>query len=300
MSAFGFTFEALYRLQVGELQDMARLIRGEGYYPPRTRDVLIRGVIFPFLRDAAKLSKTATKDEVMRAALIRAARGFQVSCDDWDAVSTEWTVRQVKAAWEQIFRKQLETLGKDERAEILKKADDELKKRARGMGISLLPAVGVIAGEMSGFGIYIATTTGLSAISAAIGITFPWAIYQGATTLLGVVLGPVGWIISGTCAAAGIAVAFQRFLKQGDKKLQVIVLAIIQAIGDNPYEWFGLSETAPMDEIKTAYRAMMKTLHPDVLEERLADWLKQRFNELLLRTQENYERIQMHREEAHA
>lgn len=300
MGAFGFTSEALYRLQVEELRDLARLIRGEGYYPPCTKDVLIRGVLVPFLRDAAKATKAATKDEVMKAALIRAARGLKISCGDWDAADTEWIMRQVREAWEDAFRKRLEDLDENERAEILKKAEEELKKRAQRMGVGLLPAAGVIVGEMSGFGIYLATTTGLGAISTAIGVAFPWVVYQGATTLLGLVLGPVGWVLAGAMGISGGAAVLWQWFKRSEQKLQVVVLAIIQAIGDNPYEWFGLTETAPVDEIKAVYRAMMKTLHPDVLETQLPDWLKHRFNELLLRTQENYERIEMHREEKKA
>lgn len=42
----------------------------------------------------------------------------------------------------------------------------------------------------------------------------------------------------------------------------------------------------------------MKTFHPDVIQEGLPEWVKHRFNELLLQTQENYESIQRHKEEA--
>jgi DnaJ-class molecular chaperone len=75
-----------------------------------------------------------------------------------------------------------------------------------------------------------------------------------------------------------------------------VVVTIILSMRD-PYEWFGLSETASMPEVKSAYRAMMKTLHPDKLESGLPDWIKNHFNELLLQTQESYERIQRHKEE---
>ncbi|MCL4298464.1 MAG: J domain-containing protein [Anaerolineae bacterium] len=71
----------------------------------------------------------------------------------------------------------------------------------------------------------------------------------------------------------------------------VVVLAIIIAIGDNPYDWFGLPETASVEEVKQAYRAMMKAFHPDHLPDHLPEWVKHRLNELLLQTQENYEEI---------
>lgn len=111
MSAFGFTFKALYRLEVDELRDLARLIRGESFYPPTTKEALIRGMIVPFLGEAGKAPKDAAKDEAMRAALFRVAKGLKIPCDDREA--------------------------------ILHKADKELKKRARRMGLTLVPAVGI-------------------------------------------------------------------------------------------------------------------------------------------------------------
>ena len=63
------------------------------------------------------------------------------------------------------------------------------------------------------------------------------------------------------------------------------------AIGDDPYEWFGFEDTAPYAEVSQTYRAMMETFHPDLLPKNLPDWVKQRFNEFLLKTQENYEQI---------
>ena len=160
------------------------------------------------------------------------------------------------------------------------------------MGIGFIPAAGVVAGELSGFGIYLATTTGLGAISSAIGVTFPWAVYQGATTLLGVMLGPIGWALAGAGVVAGGIVFLSQWFKRNDQKLTTVVIAIIIAIGDNPYEWFGFEETAPFTEVRQAYRAMMKTFHPDLLPKHLPDWVKQRFNEFLLQTQENYEQIE--------
>lgn len=297
MSAFGFTFQALYRLKVDELRDLARLIKGETFFPPRTKEVLIRGIIIPFLRETGKAPKNASKDEAMRAALVRAAKGLNIPCDDWEAADAAWIMRQVKRQWKDVFRKRFQDLDENDREAILEKADEELKKRAQRMGLGLLPAAGIVAGELSGFGIYLATTSGLGAISTAIGITFPWAVYQGATTVLGVALGPIGWALAGAGVVAGGAAFLAQWFKRREEKLKTVVIAIIQAIGDNPYEWFGLTETVSIKTVKSAYRALMKTFHPDVIEGGLPEWVKHRFNELLLQTQENHERIQSHKEE---
>lgn len=291
MSVFGFTFKALDRLEVDELWDIARLIKGENHYLPKNKDVLIRGVIVPFLREVSKTPTDVDKEQVMRSSLVRVAQILSIECENWDTVSSNRLVHQIRGKWSEEFRKRLESLNEDELNSILKQADENLKKRAQQMGIGLLPAVGVVAGELSGFGIYLATTTGLGAISSAIGVTFPWVVYQGATTVLGVILGPIGWAITGAGVVAGGVILLRQLLKRNDPKLTTIVIAIIIAIGDNPYEWFGFEETAPFTEIKQVYRAMMKTFHPDLLPKPLPDWVKHRFNELLLQTQENFEKI---------
>ncbi len=291
MSVFGFTFKALYRLEVDELWDIARLIKGENHYLPKNKDVLIRGVIIPFLREVSKAPKDVDKEQVLRASLVKAGQILSIECENWDTASGTWLVNQIRRKWSEAFRKRLENLSKGELQSVLKQADENLTKRAQQMGIGLIPTAGVVAGELSGFSIYLATTTGLGAISSAIGVTFPWAVYQGATTVLGVMLGPIGWALAGASVVTGGIVYLSQWFKRNDPKLTTVVIAIIIALGDNPYEWFGLEETAPFTEVRQAYRAMMKTFHPDLLPKDLPDWVKHRFNEFLLQTQENYERI---------
>ena len=291
MSVFGFTFKALYHLEVDELWDIARLIKGENHYLPKNKDVLIRGVIIPFLREVSKTPKDVDKEQVMRSSLVKVAKILSIECENWDSASSAWLVHQIRSNWSEAFRKHLENLDEDKLQSILKQADENLKKRAQQMGISFIPAASVVAGELSGFGIYLATTTGLGSISSAIGVTFPWAVYQGATTVLGVMLGPIGWALAGASVIAGGIVFLSKLFQRNDQKFTTIVIAIIIAIGDNSYEWFGFEETAPFTEVRQAYRAMMKTFHPDLLPNHLPDWVKHRFNELLLQTHENYLQI---------
>ncbi|RMG21028.1 MAG: J domain-containing protein [Methanobacteriota archaeon] len=292
MSVFGFTFKALYRLEVDELWEVARLIKGQDHYLPKDKEVLIRGVLIPFFRKVTKTPKDADKEQVMRNALIQTAQNLSIECDNWETARSTWLAGKIRQKWTQIFRKHIENLSTDELESILKEADDNLKQRAKQLGLSLIPTTGIVAGELSGFGIYMATTTGLGALSSAIGVTFPWAVYQGATTVLGVILGPIGWVLAGTTVILGGMAFWRQWFKREKHKLAVVVIALIISIGNNPYEWFGLPETASFSEVKQVYRAMMKTFHPDVIQENLPEWLKHRFNELLLQTQENYKMIE--------
>ncbi|MCD6554165.1 MAG: J domain-containing protein [Anaerolineae bacterium] len=293
MSCYGFNFRALYRLDLEELLEVAQLIRGKQGIAglARDKDVVIRGCIIPFLRKAAKVPKAASKDEVMRQALIRVAKHLKVEDVDWNQATTESIKLRVRRAFDELLQRQLDKLSEDERARVLAEARRELAKGAAGLGISLAGGGAVIAGEMSGFGIYLATTTGLKALSFALGTTFSWGIYQGATTLLGVILGPVGWAIAGTSVLVTGAAAFNKWLKQRDSKLNLVVISLILALGENPFAFFGLTCGVPLQEVKTAYRAMMKTFHPDKIEPGLPQWVKDDFGEKLLRAQEAYNRI---------
>ena len=297
MSVFDFSFKALYRLEVDALWDIARLIKGEKHYLPKDKDVLIRGVIIPFLCETSKAPKYANKEQVMRASLIKVAQNLSIECENWEAANNTWLVRQIRRSWSEKFSKKLKNLDDDELESVIKQADENLRKRAQQMGISFLPATSLAAGQLSGFSIYLATTTGLGAISSAIGVTFPWAIYQGATTFLGVMLGPIGWALAGATVAIGGFSFINQLFNRNNHKLATVVIAIIVGIGDNPYEWFGLQETTPFTEVKQTYRAMMKTFHPDLVQKNLPEWLKHRFNELLLQTQENYELIEKYQSE---
>ena len=248
----------------------------------------------PFLRETSKAPKYADKEQVMRVTLIKVAQNLSIECENWETESSTWLMRQIRQKWSEKFSKQLKYLGDDELASVIKQANENLAIRAQQMGISFIPVTGIVAAKLSGFGIYMATTTGLGAISSAIGITFPWAAYQGATTLLGVTLGPIGWTLAGAGVAIGGFSFLNQWLKRNDNKLATVVIAIIIALRDNPYEWFGLQETAPLTDVKQVYRAMMKTFHPDFAQQNLPEWLQQHFNERLLQTQENYELIKKH------
>ena len=127
MSVFGFSFKALYRLEVDELWDIARLIKGENHYLPKNKNVLIRGVIIPFLREVSKAPKDVDKEQVMRSSLVKVAQSLSIECENWDTESSTWFVRQIRRKWSEAFRKRLENLGEDELQSILNQADENLK-----------------------------------------------------------------------------------------------------------------------------------------------------------------------------
>jgi hypothetical protein len=290
---YGFDFETLFHLDLATLYDVVQIIRESDRTIAPDHDVIIRGCVIPFLRSAIKAPQNADKDEVLRLALIATAKRVGVSFDEWNQVHTDRIASMTRRRIRAMLAQRLDQLDQDKRAEVLGVARDNLKESATTMGVPLAGAGAIIAGEMSGFGIYVATTTGLHALSLALGVTFPWGIYQGATTLLGIILGPVGWAIAGVGITGGIVATISGWMKgKTERRLVLTISALLLAIGQSPFEFFGLAPDASLDDAKKVYRAMMKTLHPDKLEENLPQWLYDDLNEKLLRCQEVYERLQ--------
>mgnify|MGYP001226816995 CR=1 FL=1 len=75
-----------------------------------------------------------------------------------------------------------------------------------------------------GFSAYIALTTTIHAIGTILGVTFAIGTYTSATTLLGVLLGPVGW----TLIVAAALTAF--FAPNYDKLLKFVIFVHVNRL----------------------------------------------------------------------
>jgi len=62
--------------------------------------------------------------------------------------------------------------------------------------IASIPTL-LAAGNLGGFGVYVAASTTLAAIGSAVGVTFPFIAYTSLSSAISVALGPVGWIAGG-------------------------------------------------------------------------------------------------------
>ena len=293
MSRYGFNFETLYHLELETLQELCQIIRGDNIRLAPDYDVLIRGCIIPFLRHASKSPKDNDKNAIMRLALITTAKKIGVNLENWNNVSTDHIAAATRRHVQTLIAEKLEALSPQERAEILGIAQNNLYEAAKNLGIPFISTGAVLAGEMSGFGIYLATTTGLKAISTALGITFSWGVYQGATTLLGIILGPVGWALAGLgLVGSGIVTIRNWRARKQEEKLILTVITLLFVVGESPFEFFGLGEECSFTDVKKAFRAMVKTLHPDKMEPGLPKWVSDDFYEKLLRCHEAYNRIE--------
>ena len=100
--------------------------------------------------------------------------------------AAELEMRAVGAAIEQMLAK----ASPEERAAMLA----ELAKGQTTSSTGLMTATGgLVLANLSGFGLYMAASSSLAAITGAVGLTLPFAVYTGLSSVLGVVTGPIGW-----------------------------------------------------------------------------------------------------------
>lgn len=74
---------------------------------------------------------------------------------------------------------------------------------------------------LSGFAFYTTLSATIAAVAAAAGVTVPFAVYAGASTVVAVLSGPVGWVIAGAAALGGLAL-----LRPDAKRLIFFVLTL--------------------------------------------------------------------------
>ena len=83
----------------------------------------------------------------------------------------------------------------------------------------LLGVGGIIAAQASQFGIYLAASTMVGAVSSAVSVTLPFAFYTTMSTSIAYLIGPVGWLI--------IALSLMpKFFGPNYKKIVHVVLII--------------------------------------------------------------------------
>ena len=265
------TFAALCRLETAELRDIARAISPKGTFVPDDKEIIARGIILPFLRRAVGVP-SGSKDEVLRSAFERTAVSLGADEDVAPASSDIELITRIRTAWFERFRERIDHLDAKQRQRLIEEAAKAQAVRAREAGVAASAAASVVAAELSGFGIYMATTSSIALAGQVIGVVFPFAVYQGATTFLGVVLGPIGWVLAGGSVLFTAAKWLEIWWKQEELRLQTVVIGVI--LGLSPWLWFELTVDTTRKALDTAYKAASKSTHPDTIAPGTPSWMR--------------------------
>lgn len=101
--------------------------------------------------------------------------------------AAELEKQAVGAAMEQMLAK---ASPEERKAMLAELAKGQPTSSATGL---MTATGGLVLANLSGFGLYMAASSSLAAITGAVGLTLPFAVYTGLSSVLGVVTGPVGW-----------------------------------------------------------------------------------------------------------
>ncbi len=111
----------------------------------------------------------------------------------------------------QLFARLWDKLSDGQRVELLDRIDPSrsLKDHA---GVALMTGAGALGAlsttvSLAGFAFYTTMSVTLCAVGGYFGLTFPFAVYRAASSLVAFLCGPVGWALMGVAAAGGLALA---------------------------------------------------------------------------------------------
>lgn len=95
----------------------------------------------------------------------------------------------------EMFQMEYHKMSEAERADFLK--DLELKglSKTQVASVTALGTIGIA--QASGFGIYLLATSTVGAITSALGISLSFAFYTGMSSVISVVIGPLGFLVLG-------------------------------------------------------------------------------------------------------
>ncbi len=91
-----------------------------------------------------------------------------------------------------VFNTMLDKATPEQRAALIRELSKREHKLAQGVGVA---ASGLVIANLSGFGLYVAASSALAALTGALGITLPFAAYTGLSSVIATVIGPVGWVV---------------------------------------------------------------------------------------------------------
>ena len=206
-----------------------------------TDDVISAGVINSvanYMKLGENMTVAQKADGIHRRYLEKMLNIIQKKLKDQDSIEANKTINEIE--------KNINNLSENDKAELKKVLNlnkltgNEIRNVLMKAGT---PALIMGALSASGFGAFVALTTVMHAIFTTIlGITVPFAVYTGATSVLSVILGPVGLaFVAGTTIWQ---------IKKGNKNLKNEIMGqiVFSAVSSNGGSFVAKNEDLPSYE----------------------------------------------------
>lgn len=137
------------------------------------------------------------------------------------------------------------------------------KTREPGLGREVAIGGGIVVANLSGFGLYLASSTALGAITSAIGIALPFAVYTGMSSTLAVLIGPVGWFALGTWVVHKLGKADPNKVIAGTLLIANVRQRLI-AIRDEPVPYI----THDLNSVLAPYKTQLEAVRSKMIDAR--------------------------------
>jgi hypothetical protein len=131
--------------------------------------------------------------------------------------------------FKEMYQK-LSPIQRDEYEAALKKQSETLQHLNPSFTPSMLSAGAIIAARTSGFGVYLAASTLVGAITHTVGVRLPFIFYTTMSSTIATFLGPIGWLAVGSMVVNTIFGADFSKVTQG-----IILIASLRA--ENELKW---------------------------------------------------------------
>lgn len=105
------------------------------------------------------------------------------------------TANAEKELYLKLFQKEFEKLTDIEKGNIYKELEKAGLDKNQIQSLGGITAIG--AAQLSGFGVYLLASSTLGAITSVLGITLPFAFYTGISSVISLVIGPIGFLVMG-------------------------------------------------------------------------------------------------------
>jgi hypothetical protein len=117
-----------------------------------------------------------------------------------------------------LFVQLWDKLTPQQRNDLLAKVDlnGAIKDKTAIAALSGAGAVAALSATVAftGFAFYTTMSVTIATVASTLGVTLPFATYAGASTIVGVLSGPVGWAVMGLATLGGLALAGRSNIKQ--------------------------------------------------------------------------------------
>ncbi len=91
-------------------------------------------------------------------------------------------------------------------------------------------SAGLVTVAFTGFAFYTTMSVTIATVAGAVGVTLPIATYTTASSVVGILSGPVGWAILGVAALGGLALAGRANLQKTTALIDQIHALKVEAL----------------------------------------------------------------------